>query len=60
MWEISIYDGKNMDLPDWLLQKEKVALLTNSKEHELTTAISTSSPCKVLKRRYGARSLPEI
>ena len=33
-----------MDLADWLLQIEKVALLTNSKEHELATAKSTSTP----------------
>ena len=24
MWDILIYDGKNMDLADWLLQIEKV------------------------------------
>ena len=30
MFSILIYDGKNMDLADWLLQIEKVALLTNS------------------------------
>ena len=30
MRDILIYDGKNMDLADWLLQIKKVALLTHS------------------------------
>ena len=36
--DIPIYDGKNMEFADWLLQIEKVALLTNSQEYKLTTA----------------------
>ena len=35
MWDVTIYDGQNMDLADWLLQIEKEALLTNTKEYEL-------------------------
>ena len=39
-----------MDLADWLLQIEKVALLTtHNQEYELTTAKSTSTPYKMLK-----------
>ena len=50
MPDILIYDGKNMDLADWLLQIENVALLTNSQEYELAMAKSTSTPYKMLKR----------
>ena len=46
MRDIPIYNAKNMDLTDWLLQIEKVALLTHSQEYELATAKSTSSPIK--------------
>ena len=42
-----------MDLADWLLQIEKVALVTQSQEYELTTAKSTSSPYKKLKKTLG-------
>ena len=34
MWDIPIYDCKNMDLSDWLLQIEKVALFTSRQEYE--------------------------
>ena len=37
---IPIYYGKSMDLADWLLQIEKVALLTSSQEYELAMAKS--------------------
>ena len=37
-----------------------MASLNNSKEHELTTAKSTSTPYKMLKRMGGARSWSEI
>ena len=47
--DISIYDTRNMDLADWLLQIEKVASLTHIKEYELTTAKSTSTLYKMLK-----------
>ena len=47
---ILIYDGKNMDLADWLLQMGKVVSLTHSQEYETATAKSTSSPYKMLKR----------
>ena len=46
---ITIYDGKNMDLADWLLQVKTAAVLTNSQEYELATAKSTSTPYKMLK-----------
>ena len=38
MRDITICDGKNMNLANWLLQIENVAVLTNSQEYELTTA----------------------
>ena len=41
-----MYGDKNIDLADWLLQIEKVALLANSKEYELASAESTSVPYK--------------
>ena len=37
---ILIYNDKNMDLADWLLQIEKVASLTQSQVYELATAKS--------------------
>ena len=48
--DIPIYDEKNIKLADWLLQIEKVALLTHSQEYELATAKSTNTPYKMLKR----------
>ena len=42
MRDIKIYDGKSIELLDWLLQIEKVAALTNSQEYKLATAKSTS------------------
>ena len=42
-----------MDFTDWLVKKEKVVLLTNSKKYEL--AMSTSIPYKMLKRMDGAK-----
>ena len=39
-----------MDLADWLLQIQKLASLTHSKEYELATAKSTSTPYKMLER----------
>ena len=50
MRDILIYDSKNMDLAEWLLQIEKVASLTQSQEYELATAKSTNMPYKMLKR----------
>ena len=50
MMDIPIYDGKNMEPADWLLQIEKVVSLTHSQEYELATAKSTSTPYKMLKR----------
>ena len=58
--DVPINDVKNVDIGDWSLQTEKVALLTNSKEYELATAKSTSTPYKMLKRMDGARSWPVI
>ena len=60
MGDILIYDGKNMDLAGWLLQREKVALLANSKEYELATAISTSTSYKMLQTMGKARRWHEI
>ena len=48
--DIPIYDCKNMDLANWLLQIEMVASLSQSQEYELATAKSTSTPYKMLKR----------
>ena len=50
MRNIKTYDGKNIELADWLLQIEKLAALTNSQEYELAMARSTSTPYKMLKR----------
>ena len=47
---IPMYNGKNLEQAAWLLQIEKVALLTNSQEYELGTAKSTNTPYKKLKR----------
>ena len=44
MWITPIYDGKDMDLADFLWQIEKVTLLSNSIEYELAMAKSTSTP----------------
>ena len=48
--DILIYNGKNMELTDWLLLIEKVASLTHSQEYTLATAESTSTTYKMLKR----------
>ena len=50
MRNILVYDGKNMVLADWLFQIEKVTSLTQSQAYELATAMSTSTPYKMLKR----------
>ena len=50
MRDIPIYDGKNMELADWLLQIGKVASLTCSQEYILATAKSTSTPYGILKK----------
>ena len=50
MRDIPIFNGKNIDLADWLLQIEKVASLTHNQEYELATAKSTSILYKMLKR----------
>ena len=47
MRDIPIYDRKHMELADWLLQIEKVALKTYSQEYELATAKSTRIPYKM-------------
>ena len=60
MRDIPIYDGKNMDLADWLLQIEKVASLTQSQEYKLATAKSTSTPYKMLKRLGNDLDLQDI
>ena len=50
MWDILIYDWKNMDVADWLLHIEKVAVLTNSQEYELAMVKSTGASYKILQR----------
>ena len=60
MRDIPIYDRKNMDMADWLLQIEKIALLAHSQEHKLATAKSTSTPYKMLKRRGNNANWPDI
>ena len=49
MRNMPIYDWKNMEPVDWLLQIEKVASLTNSQEYKLATAKSISTSHKMLK-----------
>ena len=44
MKDIPIYDCKNKDVANWLLQIEKVASLTQSQEYKLATVKSTSTP----------------
>ena len=60
MRDVSIYEGKNMDLANWLLQIEKVAVLTNSKRYELAIAKLSSTPYKMLKRMWNDLSWQEI
>ena len=64
MRDITIHDGKkNMDLADWLLQIEKVAVLTNTQEYKLyklATAKSTSTPHKMLKKMENDLSWQNI
>ena len=60
MWDMLIYDSKNINLEDCLLQIEKVALFTNRKEYELATAKSTTTPYKMVKRMGEARSWSDI
>ena len=49
-----------MDLADWLLQIEKVAVLTNCREYELATANFTCTPYKMQKRLRSDFSWQEI
>ena len=58
--DITLYDGKNTDLVNWLLQIEKVAALTNSQEYKLLTTTLTSTPYKMLKRMGNDLNLQEI
>ena len=60
MRDISMCDGENMELTDWLFQIEKVAILTNSQEYEFVTAKSTSTLYKMLKRMGNDLSWHEI
>ena len=60
MRDITLYDGKNMDLANWLLQIKKVAVLTNTQEYVLATAKSTSIPHKMLTRMGNDLSWQEI
>ena len=59
MQYIHLYGIKH-GLRDWLLQIEKVALLTSSQEYDLAMAKSTGTSCKMLKGMGGARSWSEI
>ena len=49
-----------MDIADWLLQIEKVAVLINTKEYELVTGKPISTPYKILKRMGNDLSWQEI
>ena len=60
MIDIPIYDWKNLKLADWLLQIEKVALLTHSQEYELATAKGTSMSYEMLKRIGNKANWQEI
>ena len=50
MRDIPIYDGKIMDVANWLLQIEKVASLTQRQEYKLATAMSTITQYKMFQR----------
>ena len=60
MRDIPIYERKNRELTEWLLQIEKVALLTNSQDYELVTAKSINTPYKMLKRIGKDRNWQDI
>ena len=60
MSDIPTYDGKSMDLADWLLQIKKVASLTHIQEYKLATAKSTSTSYKVLGRLGNELDLHDI
>ena len=60
MRDITIYDGKNIELVDWQVQIEKVATLTNSQEYKLASSKSTSTPYKMLKGMGNDLSQQEI
>ena len=49
-----------MDLADWLLQIEKVTVVTNTQEYEFTTIKSTSIPYGILKRMENDLTWQEI
>ena len=49
-----------MELADWLLQIEKVALLMNSQQYKLATAKSTSTPYEMPKRIGKDRNWHDI
>ena len=49
-----------MYLADWILQIEKIAVLTNTQEHKLAMAKSTSTSYKMLKRMGNNLILQEI
>ena len=50
MSDIPIYDGKNMELVDWVLQIEIVASLAHSQEYKPLLDKSASTPYKMLER----------
>ena len=60
MTEIPLYNGKNMELTVWLLQIEKVVLLTHSQEYELATTKSTSAPYTMWKRIGNNKNWQDI
>ena len=49
-----------MDLADWLLQIEKVAVLTITQEHKLAAVKSTRTHYKLLKRMGNDLNWQEI
>ena len=60
MRDITIYNGKNIELAYWLLKIEKVAALINSQEYKIANAQSTSTPYKMLNRMGNDLSWQEI
>ena len=48
--DIPIYEGKNMELADWLLQTRKMASLTHSQEYKLVMAKLTSIPLQNVEK----------
>ena len=46
--DIQIFDGKNIDLSEWIAQIKKVAHLTGKSEYLLALAKSSNTPYKMI------------